>query len=58
MGILVRLHTSQLWKHINRGYPLLTIKIKNNSYSRHICIRPNVFKILNSAYICINITSQ
>ena len=43
MGILVRLHTNQLWKHINRGYsqltntlnrgyPLLTIKIENKSY--------------------------
>ena len=30
-GILVRLHTSQLWKHINRGYSRLTYTL-NRGY--------------------------
>jgi len=31
MGILVRLHTNQLWKHINRGYSQLTYTL-NRGY--------------------------
>jgi len=31
MGILVLLHTSQLWKHINRGYSRLTYTL-NRGY--------------------------
>ena len=48
----------QLTNTLNRGYPQLAIKMEKKSHSRYICILLPAVKILNSAYISVNISSQ